>query len=71
MVILNAYRAVVTDSRRACAHLAWRRAGMSDGRTKPRYLSSQGELVAYDDANVHVLSTAFKYAATVYEGIRA
>jgi branched-chain amino acid aminotransferase len=44
---------------------------MSDGRSKPRYVSLRGELVAYEDANVHVLSTAFKYAATVYEGIRA
>jgi branched-chain amino acid aminotransferase len=44
---------------------------MSDGRAKPRYVSIRGEVVPYADANVHVLSAAFKYAATVYEGIRA
>lgn len=43
---------------------------MTDGRTTPRYLSIRGELVSYGDATVHVLSAAFKYAATVYEGIR-
>jgi branched-chain amino acid aminotransferase len=29
-----------------------------------------GELVAYEDATVHVLSASFKYAAMIYEGIR-
>ena len=38
---------------------------------KPRFLSLRGEHVPYEEANVHVLSAAFKYAATVYEGIRA
>ncbi|MGE3268858.1 MAG: branched-chain amino acid transaminase [Chloroflexota bacterium] len=37
----------------------------------PTYLLMNGELVAYDDARVHVLSTAFKYGATVFEGLRA
>jgi branched-chain amino acid aminotransferase len=30
-----------------------------------------GELVKYDDARVHVLTTAFKYGACVFEGLRA
>src|SRR5215210_1955178 len=30
-----------------------------------------GELVAYADARVHVLTTAFKYGACVFEGLRA
>jgi branched-chain amino acid aminotransferase len=30
-----------------------------------------GKFVPYEDAKVHVLTTAFKYAATIYEGIRA
>jgi branched-chain amino acid aminotransferase len=37
----------------------------------PKYLLMNGELVAYDDARVHVLSTAFKYVASVFEGLRA
>ena len=37
----------------------------------PRLLFFNGELVPYEDARVHVLSTAFKYAATVFEGLRA
>jgi len=37
----------------------------------PTYLLMNGELVAYADAKVHVLSTAFKYGATVFEGLRA
>jgi branched-chain amino acid aminotransferase len=37
----------------------------------PTYLLMNGDLVAYDDARVHVLSTAFKYGATVFEGLRA
>jgi branched-chain amino acid aminotransferase len=37
----------------------------------PKYLSLDGALVPYEDANVHVLSTAFKYGITVYEGLRA
>ena len=38
---------------------------------RPRLLFLNGENVAYDEARVHVLTTAFKYAATIYEGIRA
>jgi branched-chain amino acid aminotransferase len=37
----------------------------------PTYLLMNGELVLYDDARVHVLSTAFKYGAAVFEGLRA
>jgi len=37
----------------------------------PTYLLMNGELVPYADARVHVLSTAFKYGATVFEGLRA
>ena len=43
---------------------------MTDKR-HPTYLLMNGNLVAYDDARVHVLSTAFKYGATVFEGLRA
>ena len=43
---------------------------MSEKR-HPKYLLMNGELVAYDDARVHVLSTAFKYGASVFEGLRA
>lgn len=43
---------------------------MTDKR-HPTYLLMNGELVAYDDARVHILSTAFKYGATVFEGLRA
>ena len=38
---------------------------------KPRFLFFNGRIIPYDDARVHVLSTAFKYAAVVFEGIRA
>ncbi len=38
---------------------------------KPRLIFFNGKNVPYDDARVHVLTTAFKYAATIYEGIRA
>ena len=37
----------------------------------PKYLLMNGELVAYQDARVHVLTTAFKYGACVFEGLRA
>ena len=37
----------------------------------PKYLLMNGELTPYDDARVHVLSTAFKYGASVFEGLRA
>jgi branched-chain amino acid aminotransferase len=38
---------------------------------RPRLLFFNGKNVPYDDARVHVLSTGVKYAATIYEGIRA
>jgi branched-chain amino acid aminotransferase len=36
----------------------------------PKYIFFNGEYVDYQDAKIHVLSTANKFAATVYEGIR-
>src|SRR4051794_32917896 len=41
------------------------------GAEKPRLLFLNGNNVPYDDARIHVLSTAFKYAATIFEGMRA
>jgi branched-chain amino acid aminotransferase len=38
---------------------------------KPRLLNMSGKIVHYEDARVHVLSTAMKYAASVYEAMRA
>ena len=38
---------------------------------RPRFVCMNRDFVPYEDAKVHVLSAAFKYAATVYEGIRA
>jgi branched-chain amino acid aminotransferase len=38
---------------------------------KPRLLNMSGRVVPYEDARVHVLSTAMKYAASVYEAMRA
>lgn len=38
---------------------------------KPRLLNMCGKIVPYEDARVHVLSTAMKYAASVYEAMRA
>jgi branched-chain amino acid aminotransferase len=38
---------------------------------KPRLLNMSGRIVPYEDARVHVLSTAMKYAASVYEAMRA
>jgi branched-chain amino acid aminotransferase len=37
----------------------------------PTYLLQNGKLVEYDQARVHILSTAFKYGAVVFEGLRA
>lgn len=37
----------------------------------PKYLLQNGELVEFGEARVHVLSTAFMYAAVVFEGMRA
>ncbi|GEB65549.1 branched chain amino acid aminotransferase [Sinomonas atrocyanea] len=36
-----------------------------------RYLLRDGELVEYDDARLHVLSTTLKYGVGVFEGFRA
>jgi branched-chain amino acid aminotransferase len=38
---------------------------------KPRHLCMNGKIIPYEDARVHVLSTAMKYAASVYEAMRA
>jgi len=38
---------------------------------RPKFLLLNDELVDYDRARVHVLSTAFKYGAIVFEGLRA
>ena len=38
---------------------------------KPRLLNMNGRVIPYEDARVHVLSTAMKYAASVYEAMRA
>ena len=38
---------------------------------KPHLLNMSGKIVPYEDARVHVLSTAMKYAASVYEAMRA
>lgn len=37
----------------------------------PKYLMRDGELIEYDDARLHVLSTATKYGVGVFEGFRA
>ena len=39
--------------------------------TKTKYIYLNNELVPYDDAKIHVLSTGFTYASTVFEGLRA
>ena len=36
----------------------------------PKYLFLNGEYVEYEDAKIHVLTTANKFAAIVYEGMR-
>ena len=38
---------------------------------RPRFLFFDGKFVPYADAKIHVLSTVFKYAAAIFEGIRA
>jgi branched-chain amino acid aminotransferase len=40
-------------------------------KTRPKYLLFDGELVAYEDARLHVLSTTLKYGVGVFEGYRA
>lgn len=37
----------------------------------PRVVFFNGHNVPYEHARVHALSTAFKYAATVFKGLRA
>lgn len=37
---------------------------------RPRYVWLDSQIVPYESAKIHALSTAFKYAAIVYEGIR-
>lgn len=39
-------------------------------RQKPKYVWLDSQIVPYESAKIHALSTAFKYAATVYEGLR-
>jgi branched-chain amino acid aminotransferase len=41
------------------------------GKKRPKYLFRNGEIIPYEESTVHVLSTAVKYAAVVFEGIRA
>jgi len=38
---------------------------------KPKLLNMNGAVIPYEDGRVHVLSTAMKYAASVYEAMRA
>jgi branched-chain amino acid aminotransferase len=45
--------------------------GIVSEKRYPTYLLMNGELVAYQDARVHVLTTALKYGACVFEGLRA
>jgi branched-chain amino acid aminotransferase len=40
------------------------------GRQKPKYVWLDSQIVPYESAKIHALSTAFKYAAIVYEGLR-
>lgn len=36
----------------------------------PKYICQDGDIVAFEDARVHVLTPAVKYAALVFEGLR-
>lgn len=47
------------------------RASSGEQKRRPAYLSQGGRLVPYGDARVHVLANAVKYAAVIYEGVRA
>lgn len=38
---------------------------------RPKFLFFDGKIVPYAEAKVHVLATVFKYAAGIFEGIRA
>ena len=42
----------------------------SAGRETPKYVWHDSQIVPYESAKIHALSTAFKYAAIVYEGLR-
>lgn len=44
---------------------------MSTSSAPVRYLLHDGELIAYADARLHVLSTTAKYGVGVFEGFRA
>lgn len=39
--------------------------------SRPTYLYIRGQIVPYEEAQVHILTTAFKYSASIFEGIRA
>jgi len=39
-------------------------------KPKVKYLSLNGKVVPWAEANIHILSPAMKYAANVFEGIR-
>jgi branched-chain amino acid aminotransferase len=43
---------------------------VTPGPEKPRYVWLDEQIVPYESAKIHALSTAFKYAAIVYEGLR-
>ena len=36
----------------------------------PRYMCLDGDIVPFEDARVHVLAPAMKYAALIFEGMR-
>lgn len=44
---------------------------MTGAVERPRFLIFRGELVPYEEARVHVLSTVLKFATAVFEGLRA
>src|ERR1700737_2979692 len=44
---------------------------MTAEKRYPEFLFFKGEIVPYDQARVHVLSTAFKYGAILFEGLRS
>jgi branched-chain amino acid aminotransferase len=54
--------------RRSRADGKWRK---DMEKRHPKYLFKNGEIIPYEESTVHVLSTALKYAAVVFEGIRA
>jgi branched-chain amino acid aminotransferase len=39
-------------------------------RAAPRYVWLDSQIVPYESAKIHALSTAFKYSATIFEGLR-